>query len=145
MEIIISFFRILNAHASKQYHNFQNVEAILLTKDLLKTPEFYVRHLHRATTSSLLSILYALPPCPDPFEPSLVLITELTQDVLNAAAPGQYLVEFFPILRYLPSRLCKWKRFAESVFSRSDMLFSELYKRVEKRVVSLTELDVHFY
>ncbi|GJJ12682.1 hypothetical protein Clacol_006926 [Clathrus columnatus] len=124
---------ILNNQIVKNYHKFQNIEAVLLVKDLSKAPEFYIRHIQRATTSSLLSVIYGLPPCPDPFDPTLMLVTDLTQSVLDAAAPGQHLVEYFPFLRYLPSRLCSWKRHAEHVFQIADSVFGDLYRQVEKR------------
>ncbi|GJJ12687.1 hypothetical protein Clacol_006931 [Clathrus columnatus] len=127
---------VLNNQAAKGYHKFQNLEAALLVKDLLKTPELYIRHLHRATTSSLLSVLYGLPPCPDPFDPTLVPINEVMHTVLAAAAPGQYLVEYIPFMKYLPSQLCRWKRHAENVFSTADNIFITLYKQVQKRLES---------
>ncbi|GJJ12689.1 hypothetical protein Clacol_006933 [Clathrus columnatus] len=125
---------VLNHEKARDYHQFQNLEAVLLVKDLNETPELYIRHLHRATTSSLISTLYGFPPCPNPFNPIYVLISELMDTVLDAAAPGRYLVEYFPFLRYLPSSICSWKRHAESVFIRADALFKDLYKQVEKRL-----------
>ncbi|GJJ11876.1 hypothetical protein Clacol_006114 [Clathrus columnatus] len=125
---------VFSHQVAKNYHKLQSLEAVLLVKDLFKTPEFYIRHIHRATASSLLSALYGLPPCLDPFSPTLVLVNEVTETVLDAAAPGRYLVESFPFLKYLPSRLCNWKRYAESVFLKANDLFQSLYKEVENRI-----------
>ncbi|KIJ43424.1 hypothetical protein M422DRAFT_253303 [Sphaerobolus stellatus SS14] len=125
---------VLNKQIAKRYHNFQNVEASLLVNDLLKAPDSYENHLRRATTSLLLCIIYGLPPLTDSLDPVILKVNRVTERILTAAGPGEFLVEYLTWIKYLPSWICKWKRDAEAAFISTTALFEDLYSNVKKRV-----------
>ncbi|GJJ11904.1 hypothetical protein Clacol_006142 [Clathrus columnatus] len=126
-----SAIKALKNDISKEFPKYQNIEAVLLVRDLLKTPESYNAHITRAVYSSLLSIIYGLPPSSES-SPTLVEISDIVQTLLQAAGQKS-LVDYLPFLKYIPAQLCGWKRNAENVHTKADDLFESLYKEVEKQ------------
>ena len=49
---------------------------------------------------------------------------------------GNYLVEFFPWMLYIPSSLAKWKREAQEGFKFYSVFFSDMFREVENRIAS---------
>ncbi|GJJ11906.1 hypothetical protein Clacol_006144 [Clathrus columnatus] len=126
-----SAIEALNNEMSKEFPKYQNIEAVLLVRDLLKTPESYIAHVTRAVDSSLLSMIYGLPPSSES-SPTYITISTIASTFLRTAAQRS-LVDYFPVLNYIPASLSSWKRFAEKVYTKSDDLFERLYKDVEKQ------------
>ena len=83
----------------------------------------------------MLSVVYDLPPVESISDPTVVEINHFTDTTVEYARPGQYLVEFFPSLRYLPSSIAKWKRDAEDGFKYYSQYFQDMFHDVEKRIV----------
>ena len=50
-------------------------------------------------------------------------------------APGDYLVEFFPWMLYIPLSLAKWKRGAKEGYRFFSELFIGMFRDVETRIV----------
>ena len=52
------------------------------------------------------------------------------------ASPGNYLVEFFPWMLYIPESLARWKREANAGYRFFSEMFIGMFHDVEIRIVS---------
>ena len=76
----------------------------MLALSLMKSPPNLDKQLHRHALSIMLSINYDLPPVESEDDPNVVGVDNQVQRMLHEMQPGARLVEFFPWLRYIPSR-----------------------------------------
>ncbi|KAH9958534.1 cytochrome P450 [Lactifluus volemus] len=111
----------------KQFHEIQMTEAVILASDSLAKPARLEQNYRRSSASMVLSVIYGQPPIKS--EDNHIVDSDLIDNFLyrltRAAYPGAYLVEVFPWMRYIPSRLAKWKRNAETGHKKdSEMLES---------------------
>ena len=88
----------------RRFHEKQMTEAVLLAHDWLIAPAKWDRHLRRASASMILSVVYDCPPLLSEQDQTTDDIDDFANRITTAAAPGAYLVEFFPWLRHIPSR-----------------------------------------
>jgi len=56
--------------------------------------------------------------------------------LVNYASPGNYLVEFFPWVLYIPASLVKWKREANTEYWFFSRLFTGMFCNVETQIAS---------
>ena len=63
-------------------------------------------------------------------------IGEVGCTLLNAANPGSYLVEVFPVLHNLPAWLAPWKRNGDRWFGETTEFFVSLIDEVKEKIVS---------
>jgi len=54
---------------------------------------------------------------------------------LRYAVAGNYLVEFFTWMKYLPSWMAKWKREAEKEYQDNSAMFIGMFRDLEERIV----------
>jgi hypothetical protein len=87
----------------KDFCPIQSREAIMLALALAKSPHMK-KNFQRHAWSIGLSINYHLPPVESEDDPVLVGIANAMQRVLHEMQPGTRLVEYFPWMRYIPSR-----------------------------------------
>ncbi|KAF8989955.1 cytochrome P450 [Cyathus striatus] len=106
--------KALSNNVAKKYHPFQESESVLLVSQLLATPTDFRDHLHRASNSLVLSMLYGQPPIASSEDPRIKMVATFTQRVTKAGVPGAYWVEFFTWMRFLP----RWMWFMEGVENR---------------------------
>jgi hypothetical protein len=88
----------------KGFYETQITEAVLLASDLLVGPARWDQHLHRASASLILSVLYGYPTLRSEQDHILVGVKDFSDRLFKAAFMGARLVHFFPWLRHLPSR-----------------------------------------
>jgi hypothetical protein len=88
----------------KRFHEKQMAEAVFLGCDWLSEPVKWDRHLRRAAVSVTASVVYGYPTIKSDQDPTIEFVNDLIHRVTRAALPGAHLVEFFPWMRYIPSR-----------------------------------------
>ena len=88
----------------QHFHPIQNREAIMLALTLIKSPPILEKHFHRHASSIMLSVNYHLPPVASEDDPIVVALDNQVRRMSHEVKPGTRLVEFFPWLRYIPSR-----------------------------------------
>ncbi|KAF5345775.1 hypothetical protein D9758_011887 [Tetrapyrgos nigripes] len=88
----------------------QSDEAALLAYDLIRSPEQWSSHILRSVISSIMSLVYDLPPLTSLDDPTIVFLLEAIARLDEAIYPGNFAVEFIPILDWLPPWMAKWKR-----------------------------------
>jgi hypothetical protein len=87
----------------QDFYPIQSREAIMLALVLMKSPPIK-KHFQRHAWSIVLSISYHLPPVESEDDPIIVGIANHVQRVLHEMQPGTRLVEYFPWMKYIPSR-----------------------------------------
>ena len=68
-------------------------------------------------------------------DPTVVKVNRLTDIALDYAQLGNYLVEFFTWMKYIPSSVASWKRLAEERHKDYSEVFVGLFREVEDRIV----------
>ncbi len=85
--------------------------------------------------SAILSAVYDLPPTLSGDDPLITNIAHVASSLGHAAYPGNYLVEFFPWMKYLPSIISRWKIKTEGRFTEISAFFEGLFRDVERQIV----------
>jgi len=90
-----------NATAAQRYWDIQQHEARILMEHLLTSPQFMLKHLRRNAAAVIMKIAYGYTIEGD--DDHFVALAEESMRVGSlAGAPGKWLVDSFPILRFLP-------------------------------------------
>jgi hypothetical protein len=110
----------LNKGVVKDFHEPQTKEALLLAAGGLAEPAQWDKHLRRAAASMVLSVVYDQPTIKSEQDRNVKLINDFVQRLTRAAYPGAHLVEFFPWMRYIPSR--HELRYIDSYCAVSDLV-----------------------
>jgi hypothetical protein len=93
----------LTRDSVKRYQEKQMAEAILLGCDWHSEPAKWDQHLHRATVSMILSVVYGTPPIKSEQDRTIQLVNDFGNRITRAALPGAHLVESFPWMKHIPS------------------------------------------
>ena len=56
--------------------------------------------------------------------------------ILSAGVPGAFLVDFFPIMKYIPSWMARWKREGLAWHEEQSKVFEDLYSNSAAKFVS---------
>ncbi|KAH8982495.1 cytochrome P450 [Lactarius akahatsu] len=112
------------------FYPIQNREAIMLALALVKSPPSAKRHFRRHAWSIILSINYRLPPVESEDDPVIIGIVDHVERLSHEVEPGARLVEYFPWMRYIPSRFAKWKRDAQYWFVQDSLRYERLLSKV---------------
>ncbi|KAH9002678.1 cytochrome P450 [Lactarius hatsudake] len=126
----------LNKGVVKDFHTIQTKEALILASDGLKEPTEWFKHLHRASASMILSIVYDQPTIKPGQDYDVKPINDFVQRLTLAAYPGAHFVEFFPWMQYIPSRFAAWKRNAEYWYRQDSAMFEGLFNSVHVNSVN---------
>ena len=94
----------LNKGVVRDFYETQTKEAILLAAGGLADSTQWDKHLRRAAASMVLSVVYDKPTIQSEQDQNVTLINDFVQRLTRAAYPGAHFVEFFPWMRYIPSR-----------------------------------------
>jgi hypothetical protein len=94
----------LSANSVKGFYETQMKEAVLQASDLLAEPAKWNQHFHRGSASMTLSNVYGFPTLKADDGHIVRAINDLSQRLFYAVHVGAHWVDFFPWMRYLPSR-----------------------------------------
>ena len=89
----------------------------------------------RASASTVLSVTYDLPTISCTNDPIVVKINEFADIGVDYAHPGNYLVEFFTWMKYIPPSVAEWKRLAEARSKYYSAMFVGMFRDVGDRIV----------
>ncbi|KAI9450879.1 cytochrome P450 [Lactarius psammicola] len=115
--------------AVQHFHPIQNREAIMLALALLKNPPS-LKQFQRHSWSSLLSINYDYPPVESEDDPVVAGVADHMMRIMHEVHPGMRLVEFFPLMKYIPSWFAKWKRDTQHWFMQDSVRNEQLLSKV---------------
>ena len=89
----------------------------------------------RAGASTMLSVLYGYPMVSSTDGSTVREINTFADIAVDYSLPGNYLVEFFTWMKYIPSSIAKWKRMAEERHQKYSAMFEAMFRDVEDRIV----------
>ena len=97
----------LSKEAVQSFYPILTKEATLLVSALLTNSPSSdrLKHFQRAGTSVIMSILYDYPTIMSEHDTTIKKIDSYNKRAAYAATPGNFLVEFFPWMMYIPERL----------------------------------------
>jgi len=94
----------LTKSAVRRYHPIQTKEATILASALLSNPEYRNEHFRRASTSTIMSILYDYPTLVSVHDKAVEDIGRNVRLSTRASSYGLFLVEFLPWMIHIPER-----------------------------------------
>ena len=68
-------------------------------------------------------------------DPTVIKINRFSEIAGEYGQLGNYLVEFFTWMKYIPSSVASWKRLAEGRYKQYSDMFVGLFRDVEDRIV----------
>ena len=83
----------------------------------------------------MLSVAYDHPTIVSTDDPTVRAINGFAKIGIEYALPGNYLVEFFTWMLYIPSSIATWKRVAEARQKKYSAMFEAMFRDVEDRIV----------
>lgn len=92
---------------------------------------------YRTAASTVLCSVYGWDPIEPKDDPIVERINSLVNRIVHAALPGTYLVEIFPLMKYLPSWMAKWKREGLEWHAKDSKMLEGLLLAVKERVVGV--------
>ncbi|KAI4523860.1 cytochrome P450 [Schizophyllum commune Loenen D] len=125
---------LLSPAASKEYLRIQEAEATQLQFDILTAPENFFNHIHRFSTSIILSVVYGQR-APRHETPTAGAFAEVNTRWANYLRPGATPpVDLLPFLKYLPECLAPWKKEARAIRTAQRKLYLGLFDECQERV-----------
>lgn len=116
----------LSAKVVVDYAPILEREAINLARGLLHLQAGTIDlELRRTAAATVLGVVYAHPDVKVD-DPVVQKVDAYVTRMLKAALPGNYLVDIFPLMIYLPSWLAKWKRDGYAWFEKDTNMFIAL-------------------
>jgi len=85
--------------------------------------------------STVLSIVYDHPTVSSSDDPIVTKVNAFIATASHYALPGNYLVEFFTWMKYIPSSIAEWKQEAEEGYKEYSKMFLGMFHDVENRIV----------
>ncbi|KAE8381535.1 cytochrome P450 [Aspergillus bertholletiae] len=113
----------LNIHMSQLYRDLQDIESKQLTYEMLSTNDFSDRF-HRYSASIIFAMGYGKRMLRGD-EHEIQEADALIKNITEVTMPGSWLVDAFPIIKYLPPCLAKWKQRGDEFHGRETSLFSQ--------------------
>ncbi|EPS92745.1 hypothetical protein FOMPIDRAFT_62158 [Fomitopsis schrenkii] len=119
-----------------RFHGIQFKETGLMLGKLLDNPEGFLDHVRIMMAYTVFEIAYGHRPQSDNDE-LLIMIKKMMEDFSVFATPGNFLVDIFPILKYLPEWFpgASFRQFGSSAARRINAVCQLPYDRVKERKV----------
>ncbi|KAK7683862.1 hypothetical protein QCA50_013240 [Cerrena zonata] len=130
----------LSVKAALSYTPLQEKEAIYFLDNLLNEKGQLDLQIRRTAAATVLSAVYAYPPI-KLSDPIVVKVENYVERMLKAALPGNYMVDFFPAMMYIPTWMAKWKREGYAWFKRDTDMFLGLADEVKQGLKEGTRSD----
>ncbi|KAI0088575.1 cytochrome P450 [Irpex rosettiformis] len=79
--------------------------------------------------------VYGWPPLEED-SPAIELVFKLAERVSNAAVPGAFLVDIFPLMKFLPAWMARWKREGEEFHNQMSAVLEKYLSDANEQMVS---------
>ena len=104
------------------YHPIFLREAVILAFGLVKDSATQNNHIHQATLSALVTILYNKEPLKSMKDPVIAWLHKYSCQFMRAAMLGAHLVEIFTWMRHIPS----W----QTISTMLSLLYTDMLKQI---------------
>lgn len=128
------FMSVLNITTVQSLRALQEAESNQTMKDLCDTPDLFEHHIRRYSTSVILSCVFGHRGASfeDPRVNTIYKVQDQFSEILE---PGNIPpVDAFPLLKYVPESLAKWKQRARKVREGQQTLYLGLLRDVRDRM-----------
>ncbi|KIW93064.1 uncharacterized protein Z519_06914 [Cladophialophora bantiana CBS 173.52] len=126
--------QLLNITVSTSYQPVQDLESKQLMYDLLHDPEHFYDHNRRYSSSVILTVAYGHRMA-DWDNPLVKKIYSVVNNLQQFSAPGAFLVDTWPSLRYFPQWMFgNWRKFGEKCFAHDSVVYLKLWGDLKKEV-----------
>jgi cytochrome P450 len=127
------FQAILNITAVGSLQSLQTAEASLTLQQLVQSPQLYYDHIRRYSTAVILSSVFGIrgPEFNHPNIQRLYHVQDQFTAILETGATPP--VDIFPFLKYLPTFLAPWRRWALKIRQEQRELYFGLLQSVKDR------------
>lgn len=93
--------------------------------------------IHRYAASSIYSSVYGWPAL-DEETTYAKLMQDFVTRITSSAAPGAFLVDFFPIMKWIPAWMARWKREGLAWHEEQSKVFEEFNASAERKIVGIS-------
>lgn len=132
------FMSVTNVSVVDKLQPLQQAEATQTVKNLCDTPQDFDHHLRRNATSVILSSVFGRRGA-DYNQPDVKEIYRVQDQFSEIIAPGNTPpVDVFPVLKYIPTFLAKWKQRAAAVRKGQQDLYVGLLRKNQARMAKGT-------
>ncbi|KAJ7723619.1 cytochrome P450 [Mycena maculata] len=95
------FHNMFHAEAAKKFHPKVVAATHELLRRILEKPDGFMDHLHHMAGEVIMSVTYGIDVLPEN-DPYVALAEQVVHVSAEASIPGRFLVDFIPILKYVP-------------------------------------------
>ncbi|EKM51685.1 uncharacterized protein PHACADRAFT_261973 [Phanerochaete carnosa HHB-10118-sp] len=122
------FHQHFRSNVVSAYHQRTENAVHQLLRLLYAEPECFIEHIHFMTAYNIIGIVYGVD-INSEGDPTLAIVEEALDILRNFGNPGVYLVDSFPLLRFIPSWFpgAKFKRDAEAWKPVVDKMYMQPY------------------
>jgi hypothetical protein len=124
---------LLGVQASNSFRPYQNYESLQMLKDLISNPKDFYTHSQRYATSVIISSVYGLR-APTINHPVIDGIFRVLRVMGAVSQPGNFLVDTYPILDYLPDSLSPWRKRARKMHEMEKAMWQILWDPLKRKV-----------
>ncbi|KZL71681.1 cytochrome p450 oxidoreductase [Colletotrichum tofieldiae] len=132
-----NFARIIGTKATaSQFNKLQEAEVAHFLLHVLDDPENFEKHIQKEVGSVILQMVYGYNTEQFKKDPLLAMMTKVMEDFTRSAAPGAFLVDSFPALRFVPEWFpgAGWKKLAKQMAVELRDAVEKPYAFVESQI-----------
>ncbi|KAI0698160.1 cytochrome P450 [Cytidiella melzeri] len=126
---------------SEKFQPIQADATIKATLLIITQPASWEDHIKRMTISSILSSVYGWAPFSEQEIPMMKRMHAHSAKVSEVTAPGAYLVDFIPAMKYLPSWMAKWKREGSQWYEDETKMFEGFFASIAAELAAGNATD----
>ncbi|EPT03915.1 hypothetical protein FOMPIDRAFT_1028250 [Fomitopsis schrenkii] len=135
------FHQYFNTTTAPNYHPVQYKETCVMLHNLLTTPDNLAYHIRRTAAAIIMQIIYGHQVAPEG-DPFVTLADRALGTLGHAGIFGTYLVDYIPLLRYIPTwaPFASFKRKALEWRQLNRAMLNEPYRMVKERTARGTAI-----
>ncbi|KAG2361894.1 hypothetical protein BDR07DRAFT_1376907 [Suillus spraguei] len=124
----------LQVKTAQTYEPIQVAHAREIILDMLHEPKLHQRHIKRYVASVILHVVYGKTTYTSLDDPYLLRLQKMVKWIQSAMAPGAYLVDRYPILKYVPGYGRDLKQAAQEEYNMLWGQFKWVKSQVENNI-----------
>jgi cytochrome P450 len=126
---------VANSSVAATYRPDQTLEATRMLRDLIREPEDYRTILECASVGIGSRLMYGQR-LGSGRDRDCRTIIRIVHEIERVGSPGEYLVDIFPWMMYIPDLLAPWKRYLKAAQRHDEAFFTEMVDRARIDMVS---------
>ncbi|KAG2142717.1 cytochrome P450 [Suillus cothurnatus] len=124
----------LQVRTAQTYQPIQFAHAREIIQDILHEPKLHQQHIKRYVASVIMHVVYGKTTHTSLDDPYLLRLQKMVPRIQSAMAPGAYLVDKYPILKYVPGYGRDLKRWGQEEYDMLSSQFQWVKSQVESNI-----------